>query len=49
LIEFIQKTQQLGSDYFQWKKSHSFGELTSWEWNNMFYKHLDHHMKQFDV
>jgi hypothetical protein len=49
LIEFIQKTQQLGSDYFQWKKSHAFGELTSWEWNNMFYKHLDHHLKQFDV
>ena len=49
LIEFIQKTQQLGEDYFEGKKSHSFGRLTKLEWNNMFYKHLDHHLGQFGV
>ncbi|WP_152286491.1 DUF1569 domain-containing protein [Flavicella marina] len=49
LISFIRKTQELGVDYFEQKESHSFGKLTSKEWNNMFYKHLDHHLHQFSV
>ncbi len=49
LIGFIQKTQQLGSDAFDGKKSHSFGKLTAQEWNNMLAKHLNHHLTQFDV
>lgn len=49
LIEYIEKTQALGGDYFDNKESHSFGKLSTKEWNNMFYKHLDHHLKQFGV
>ena len=49
LINHIQKTQQLGQSHFEGKESHSFGPLTSREWNNMFYKHLDHHLNQFGV
>jgi len=49
LIAYIQKTQALGEAYFDGKKSHSFGVLNKEEWNNMFYKHLDHHLKQFGV
>lgn len=49
LIHYIRKTQQLGKDHFEGKASHSFGALTSTEWNNMFYKHLDHHLRQFGV
>lgn len=49
LIDYIQKTQQLGALHFNGKESHSFGTLTGQEWNNMFYKHLDHHLKQFGV
>lgn len=49
LIDYIHKTQQLGAAHFNGKESHSFGTLTSQEWNNMFYKHLDHHLKQFGV
>jgi len=49
LISYIQKTQALGPQYFEGKESHSFGKLTSKEWNNMFYKHLDHHLFQFNV
>lgn len=49
LIGFINKTQQLGASHFDGKESHSFGNLTSGEWNNMFYKHLDHHLSQFGV
>lgn len=49
LIDYITKTQQLGENYFEGKESHSFGALTSQEWNNMFSKHLNHHLTQFDV
>jgi hypothetical protein len=49
LIGFIQKTQQLGSSAFDGKESHSFGKLSSQEWNNMFAKHLNHHLAQFGV
>jgi len=49
LIDFINKTQELGENHFDGKESHSFGKLTKTEWNNMFYKHLDHHLNQFGV
>lgn len=49
LIAYINKTQELGETHFDGKKSHSFGKLTKTEWNNMFYKHLDHHLGQFGV
>ncbi len=47
LIAYIQKTQQLGEAEFDGKMSHSFGVLSKAEWNNMLYKHLDHHLTQF--
>ncbi len=47
LIGFVRKTRQMGESYFDGKPSHSFGVLNKTEWNNMFYKHLDHHLKQF--
>jgi len=49
LINYIRKTQQLGSSHFEGKASHSFGKLTTQQWNNMFYKHLNHHLTQFSV
>jgi hypothetical protein len=49
LVEYIKKTQQLGADHFDNKPSLSFGPLNKTEWNNMFYKHLDHHLTQFGV
>ena len=49
LIENILKTQKLGESYFNNRESHSFGKLTTQEWNNMFYKHLYHHLNQFNV
>ena len=49
LINYINKTQDLGANEFEGKESLSFGKLTSKEWNNMFAKHLDHHLKQFGV
>ncbi len=49
LVGYIQKTQQLGRSAFDGKESFSFGKLTGQEWNNMFAKHLDHHLRQFGV
>jgi len=49
LIQYINKVVELGENYFEGKESHSFGKLNKTEWNNMFYKHLDHHLSQFGV
>jgi hypothetical protein len=49
LINYINKTQQLGEASFDTKVSTQFGALSKNEWNNMFYKHLDHHLTQFGV
>jgi len=47
LIENMKLVVAKGSAHFEGKESDSFGTLTAVEWNNMFYKHLDHHFKQF--
>ena len=49
LISFINKAQQLGENHFDGKESDSFGVLNKTEWNNMMYKHLNHHLSQFGV
>jgi hypothetical protein len=49
LINYINKTQELGEKHFDNKESLSFGVLNKTEWNNMFFKHLDHHLRQFGV
>lgn len=49
LINYIRQAQQEGRKTFDGKKSLSFGNLTAEEWNNMFYKHLNHHLTQFGV
>lgn len=49
LEDYIKKTVSLGKAHFEGKDSNSFGPLTANEWNNMFYKHLDHHLTQFGV
>jgi len=49
LIQYISKTQQLGASFFDNKASLSFGKLSTNQWNNMLYKHLNHHLSQFGV
>jgi hypothetical protein len=49
LIDNIRRTVSLGRNHFEGKESHSFGSLNANEWNNMLYKHLDHHLSQFGV
>ena len=49
LLNYLQKTLELGENYFEGKESLSFGQLTSKEWNTMMSKHLDYHLSQFGV
>lgn len=49
LIGYLNQTVDLGRDHFEGKASISFGPMTAQEWNNQFYKHLDHHLNQFGV
>lgn len=49
LITYLNKTVELGEKHFDGKESLSLGVLTINEWNNQFYKHLDHHLSQFGV
>lgn len=47
LIGFLKEVQLLSPTHFEGLESMSFGPLTTKEWNNLFYKHLDHHLNQF--
>jgi len=38
-----------GENYFHLKDHPGFGVMTKQEWNNFYYKHLDHHLTQFGV
>lgn len=49
LAGYVQRTSELGETHFHGKDYPNFGPLTGTEWNNLFYKHLDHHLTQFGV
>jgi len=49
LVDYINRTTELGDGHFDGKESHSFGALNKTQWSNMLYKHLDHHLTQFGV
>ena len=49
LVAFIENTREVGEGHFDGKESHSMGKFTLDEWNSLFYKHLDHHLRQFGV
>lgn len=49
LITYLNKTVELGENYFDGRDYPNFGVLNKQEWSNMFYKHLNHHLTQFGV
>ena len=49
LIGNIHRVQQLGREAFEGKENINFGKMTAQCWNNMFAKHLNHHLEQFGV
>ena len=48
-IDNVKETEAKGVAYFEGKENSSFGVLTSKEWSNLFYKHINHHFTQFGV
>ena len=49
LIDYINLTQKNGVEVLLPRDTKSFGKLTADEWNNLFHKHIDHHLAQFGV
>ena len=49
LFGYLDRVQAEGRAGFEGRLSYSFGPLTAAEWNVLFYKHLDHHLRQFGV
>ncbi len=49
LINNLRMVQKEGELNFEGRNNPAFGKLTAKQWNNLYYKHLDHHMAQFAV
>lgn len=49
LIAYIDKTFEQGAAHYEGLENMTFGKLSAREWNTLFSKHLDHHLKQFGV
>lgn len=49
LINYINAVVAKGQSAFEGKESSSFGVMTATEWNNLMYKHINHHLEQFGV
>jgi hypothetical protein len=49
LKEYIRRFAAQGRNAFEGRQQLSLGKLTALEWNNLMYKHLDHHLRQFGV
>jgi len=49
LTDYVIRAQKDGRSHFDGLESNSFGNLRADEWNNLFYKHLNHHLTQFGV
>ena len=49
LKNYILETTQKGASALIKNPHPLVGHLTEQEWNNLFYKHIDHHLKQFGV
>lgn len=49
LTTYLSKAEKMGAAGFSNRESFSMGKLTTQEWNNLLYKHIDHHLSQFGV
>jgi hypothetical protein len=49
LINYLAKLSSGPEESYEGREYLPFGKLTATEWNNLFYKHLDHHLTQFGV
>ena len=49
LVSNVNNLVAKGETFFHLKDHPGFGVMTKDEWNNFYYKHLDHHLTQFGV
>ena len=49
LVAYINKTFEQGAEHYEGLENMTFGRLSSKQWNTLFSKHLDHHLRQFGV
>jgi hypothetical protein len=49
MLAYVKKSVEKGADYFEGLDHPAFGEMNKEEWNNLIYKHLNHHLTQFGV
>ena len=49
LKNYIKTIQEMGTEKLAATPSLSLGTLSASEWNNLLYKHIDHHLAQFGV
>ena len=49
LKEYVRRFADQSRSAFEGRHQISLGKLTALEWNNLMYKHLDHHLRQFGV
>lgn len=49
LIAYINTTYEQGAAHYEGLENMTFGRLSAKEWNTLFSKHLDHHLRQFGV
>lgn len=47
VLDSLNQVFENGSSFFNQREHPSFGKLSSKEWSNLFYKHIDHHLMQF--
>jgi hypothetical protein len=49
MISYINTTFDQGADHYEGLENMTFGKLSAEQWNTLFAKHLDHHLRQFGV
>jgi len=49
LLAYVDKTLEQGAAHYEGLENMTFGVLSAKQWNNLFSKHLDHHLRQFGV
>ena len=49
LLAYVEKTCKQGAAHYEGVENMTFGVLSAKQWNTLFAKHLDHHLRQFGV
>lgn len=48
-LNYLRDILEKGEVFFEKREHPSFGKLSAKEWSNLFYKHINHHLTQFNL